>query len=502
MAQEQENNRNRSITRNVSYNTVITAMTYLFGAVSMMYVSRKLQPAANGRVDFANSIVHYFVLIAGLGMPWYAIRCCARFREDRKKLTKVFSELFSLGLLLAVVSGAVLAVLCLMVNPFRDNRVLMLILGSVIVWNAIGCEWLYKGLERYKYLMFVSLITRTTALVLVFLAVRSPDDMLLYAGLSVLPTAAMAVCNFMFLGREVDTRFRFRINPEHLKPLLIFFAMSCMTTIYVNLDIVMLGLMNGDYETGLYSLVSKGKTLLTCFGGVLLSAAMPQVTVAWSEGNRERFREITKRSIGLIMAVNLALLAFALVFAEDCVLAMGGSSYLGATRAFRIMVISIAPIGLSNILGGQVLVPAGREKRLLLAEIIGAVVNLVLNLYVIPRYSINGASATTLISEVLVWIVCLYYVCREVGLPVRDTLPDVRTPIACAVAVVPVCFLHVPIGNVFARLAAEAAVFFGVYVCAGLLLREPILRETVHRVLRSGEGQKQKAGSSDNKKYN
>ena len=483
MAQEQENNRNRSITRNVSYNTVITAMTYLFGAVSMMYVSRKLQPAANGRVDFANSIVHYFVLIAGLGMPWYAIRCCARFREDRKKLTKVFSELFSLGLLLAVISGAVLAVLCLTVNPFRDNRVLMLILGSVIVWNAIGCEWLYKGLERYKYLMFVSLITRTTALVLVFLAVRSPDDMLLYAGLSVLPTAAMAVCNFIFLGREVDTRFRFRINPEHVKPLLIFFAMSCMTTIYVNLDIVMLGLMKGDYETGLYSLVSKGKTLLTCFGGVLLSAAMPQVTVAWSEGNKERFREITKRSIGLIMAVNLALLAFALVFAEDCVLAMGGSSYLGATRAFRIMVISIAPIGLSNILGGQVLVPAGREKRLLLAEIIGAVVNLVLNLYVIPRYSINGASATTLISEVLVWVVCLYYVCREVGLPVRDTLPDVRTPIACAVAAVPVYFLHVPIGNVFVRLAAEAAAFFAIYALVAWLLREPIIRETVQRIL-------------------
>ena len=121
MAQEQENNRNRSITRNVSYNTVITAMTYLFGAVSMMYVSRKLQPAANGRVDFANSIVHYFVLIAGLGMPWYAIRCCARFREDRKKLTKVFSELFSLGLLLAVISGAVLAVLCLTVMEWHKG---------------------------------------------------------------------------------------------------------------------------------------------------------------------------------------------------------------------------------------------------------------------------------------------------------------------------------------------------------------------------------------------
>ena len=484
MAQGQTDNRNRSITRNISYNTVITAMTYLFGAVIMMYVSRKLQPAANGRVDFANSLVHYFVLFAGLGMPWYAIRCCARFREDREKLSRVFSELFSLGILLAAISGVILAVLCFTVGPFRDNRMLMLILGSVIVWNAIGCEWLYKGLERYRYLMIISIIARTTSLVLVFLAVHSPDDMLLYAGLSVLPTAAMAVCNFIFLGREVDSRFRFRINTEHLKPLLVFFAMSCMTTIYVNLDIVMLGLMKGDYETGLYSLVSKGKTLLTCFGGVMIAAALPQVTVAWSEGNKERFREITRRSIGLIMAVNLALLTFALVFAEDCVLAMGGGSYTAATKAFRIMVISIAPIGLSNILGGQVLVPAGREKRLLQAEIIGAVVNLVLNLYVIPRYAINGASATTLISEILVWIVCLYYVLREADVSIRDTLPDVRTPVACLIAAVPSYFLSVPLANVFLRLAVEAVVFFGVYVVAGLLLREPVIRETVRRILR------------------
>ncbi len=484
---QQTDNQTRSITRNVSYNTVITAMTYLFGAICMMYVSRKLQPAANGRVDFANSIVHYFVLTAGLGMPWYAIRCCARFRDDRQKLTRVFNELFSLGLLLAAASGVILAVLCFTVGMFRDNRALMLILGSVIVWNAVGCEWLFKGLERYRYLMYITLVTRTTSLVLVFIAVRSPDDMLLYAGLSVLPTAAMSICNFFMLRREIDYRFRFRFNAKHLKPLLIFFAMSCMTTIYVNLDIVMLGIIRGDYATGLYGLIFKGKTLLTCFGGVLIAAALPQVSIAWSEGDRERFRSITRRSIGLIMAVNLALLAFALVFAEDCVLAMGGGSYLEATKAFRIMVISIAPIGLSNILGGQVLVPAGREKRLLLAEIIGAVSNLVLNLYVIPRYGINGASATTLISEAIVWILCFYYVYREVGLSVRDTLPDVRTPIACAIAAVPAYFIHMPFGNVFLRLASEAAVYFGIYVLVGLLLREPILREVAGKILHRGE---------------
>ena len=482
--EQQANNQNRSITRNVSYNTVITATSYLFSAIITMYVSRKLQPAANGRVNFADSLVHYFLLFAQLGMPWYAIRCCARFRDDRKKLTRVFNELFSLGLLLALISGAVLVILCFTVGTFREYRTLLLILGSVIVWNAIGCEWLFKGLEKYRYLMVVSLITRTIAFVLVIVMVNSPEDMTVYAALSVLAMAMSGVCNFFAVGREVDRRLSFRLNPEHLKPLLVFFAMSCMTTIYVNLDIVMLGFMKSNTETGLYSLISKSKVLLTCFGGVMVASALPQVTIAWNEGNKERFREILHRSIGLIMAVNLALLAFTLVFAEDCVVAMGGPSYRDATKAFRIMVISIAPIGLSNILGGQSLVPAGREKRLLQAEILGAVVNLALNLYVIPRYSINGASMTTLIAEVVVWIVCLYYIVREVEVPLRETLPDVRTPLACVIAAVPSYFLKLPITNVFIRLAAEAVIFFGIYGVAALLMREPTVTETVRRVLR------------------
>ncbi|MBO4627311.1 MAG: flippase [Lachnospiraceae bacterium] len=482
--EQKADNRKNSIGRNISYNTVISVATYLFGAVSLMYVSRKLQPVANGRVEFATWLVHYFVLFASLGMPLYAIRACARFRNNREKLTRVFTELFSLGIVLAAAVGAVLVILCFTVDPFRENRMLMLILGSVIAWNAIGCEWLFKGLERYRYLMIVSLITRIVTLLLIFFAVRSPDDMLMYAGLSVLSTAVSSIVNVFFLRREVDFHFAFRLNPEHIKPLLVFFAMSCMTTIYVSLDIVMLGFMKGDYETGLYGLVSRGKTLLTFFGGVLWAATMPQVTVAWKEGNFERFREITRRSIGLIMTVNLALMTFSLVFAEDCVLAMGGSSYLGAVKAFRIMVISVAPIGLSNILGGQVLIPAGRERRLLIAEIAGAVVNLALNLYVIPRYSIVGASVTTLVAEILVWLICLYYDRTEVGLSLRDTIPDLRTPIACAVAAVPAVFLHLPLSNVFLRLAAEAGIFFGVFLFAGVLLREPILRETLSRVLR------------------
>ena len=480
--EQRADNRKNSIARNISYNTMITVMKYVFSAVCLMYVSRKLQPAASGEVDFATSTTAYFTMFATLGMPIYAIRCCARCRDDREKLSRVFTELFSLSLLLAAIVGGVFVALCFITDPFRGNRLLFLLLGSQILWNAIGCEWLYKGLERYRYLMTVSAAAYITALALILLAVHSPEDKLLYAGLSVLAGAITGICNFFCLRREVDLTLRLRINGKHLKPLFVFFAMSCMTSIYVNLDVVMLGLMRGNYETGLYGLVTKGKTMLAFFGGVLWSSMLPQMTNAWGSGDKERFRELTRRAVRLIVAVNLSLTVFSLIHAADCTVAMGGASYANAATAFRITILSVVPIGLSNVLGGLVMIPAGRERRLLAAEVAGAVVNFALNLYVIPRYSIEGAAVTTLIAEALVFVLCFVIDRREIGLPVADMLPDVRTILACGLAAVPACFVPLPAANVFLRLAVAAAVYFGSAVIFGLLLREPVVKEVFAKV--------------------
>ncbi len=482
MTQGGGDNRKGSIARNISYNTMITVMKYVFSAVCMMYVSRKLQPAASGEVDFATSTTAYFTMFATLGMPIYAIRCCARCRSDREKLSRMFTELFSISLLLAAIVGGVLVALCFITDPFRGNRMLFLLLGSQILWNAIGCEWLYKALERYRYLMTVSAVAYVTALSLILLAVHSPEDKLLYAGLSVLAGAITAVCNFFCLRREVDITFHLRINTKHLKPLFVFFAMSCMTSIYGNLDVVMLGAIRGNYETGLYGLVSKGKIMLIFFGGVLWSSMLPQMTNAFGSGDWERFRELTRRAVRLITAVNLSLTVFALIHAADVTLAMGGASYANAATAFRITVCSVVPIGLSNVLGGLVMIPAGRERRLLAAEIAGAVVNFALNLYVIPRYSIEGAAVTTLVAEALVFVLCFVIDRREIGLPVSDMLPDIRTILTCLLAAVPAYLVPLPAANVFLRLAVAAAVYFGSAVIFGLLLREPVVKEVFAKV--------------------
>ncbi len=470
------NNQTSSAARNISYNTLISVLSYLCNAFAIVYISRILQPVAYGRFQFTDTAARYFVLAAALGMPYYAMRCCARCRGERDRLSRVASELYSIGMILAVAVGGLLVGLSFAVGRFRDNQVLMLILGTELLWQALGCNWLFRGIERFRYLAIVTLIAKVGSIVCMILFVRSPEDLYTYAILFEASSAAVSIVNRIAMRRDVDLRFTLKIPKAHAKPLLVFFLMSCMTTIYGSLDIVMLGFLRSDYETGLYGLVSKAKGLLTFFGGVVWAAVMAQATQAWGRKDRAETERLTKRSIELVALVNLAFTMICLIYAEDIVVFVGGSRYSEAAMALRITALSVVPIGLSNILGGQVLIASGKERRLLQIECGAAILNFALNLYVIPKYSIEGAAVTTVIAEFAVWILCHVYSAKNDGLPHRCLLPDWRVAVMCAVAAVPAWFLRGLDTKLWLRLGCGCGAFAVTYGLVGLLLGEPIIR--------------------------
>ena len=258
-----------------------------------------------------------------------------------------------------------------------------------------------------------ALCSQAVSLAGIFLLVRSEENVLAYAALSVLAAYGSSIFCFFMLPRVVDFSFRIHINPKHFRPLLVFFMMSCAVSIYSNLDLVMLGFMKPDFETGLYSVAAKGKAALTLLSGVVWSTIMPHATVLWKNGARRQFESLARKTIVFVFGIQLLITVFCFLLARPIILLLGGGAYLGSVPVFRILLLSLVPIGLSNILGGQVLIPAGKEKRLLSAELVGAAVNFTANLFVIPRFSIEGAAATTVLAEVVVWLICLYYAGKD-----------------------------------------------------------------------------------------
>ena len=414
----------KRILNNISFNLLTKIITYVFSLLTLLYVTRVLRPETYGRISFASAVAGYFVMIASLGMPIYAMRTCAEQREDRQELNKAFRELWSISVLLSAVSATVFLGIILTVPRFKENTPFLLIFGSSIFFQMIGCEWLYKGLEQFRLLGLTTSACKAISFLLLLLCVHSESDGLIYAVLSVLTGYGSHIVCFFLLPRYVDIPVRLTINKRHFKPLLTFFMMSCAVYVYSSLDLVMLGFMKGDYDIGLYTIAAKGKSILALTGGLVWNSTLPIATKLWADGKKEQFESLAAKTMAAVCGIQLAVTVVCLLLSRQIILFVGGESYMGAVRPLRTLLLSLVPIGASNILGGQVLIPAGKEKRLLQAEILGAVFNFIANLILIPRFSIEGAAVTTTVSEIIVCIVCLYYVKQDLGMNILKGIAE------------------------------------------------------------------------------
>ena len=402
----------KKILSNISWNFVIKIITYLFSFVELMYITRVLQPEAFGKISFVSSFTGYFVMFANLGMPIYAMRACARVRDDRKKLNDTFNELWSLSVILSLISFVVFFLSVLLIPNLRDNFVILLAYGSAILLQGLNCEWLYRGLEKYDLLTFASFICKILAFCGILLFVKSSKNIIVYAVLSVFLAHGGNIVCFFLRKKFVGINSFFKINMAHVKPLCVFFMMSFAVSIYNSIDLTMLEFMKTEFDVGIYGVASKGKSVLAMTGGLVWNSILPYATTLWRDNAREDFERLAAKSLIIVSGIQFLVSVVCIVFAPWIVVIIAGNEYSGAVSSFRILILSLLPIAMSNILGGQVLIPAGMEKKLLMSEICGAIFNFVANLFVIPKYSLEGAAFTTVISEIIVWLLCVYY-CKK-----------------------------------------------------------------------------------------
>lgn len=466
-----------SIRKNFLMNAMLTMSSFLFPLITFPYVSRILLPAGTGTVSFATSVVAYFNMFAQLGIPTYGIRACAQVRDDREALTRTAHELLLLNLLMSAISYAVLAVCLITVPRLRAERTLIIVISLTIGLTAIGMEWLYKALEQYTYITLRSIVFKLVALIAMFLLVHREEDYILYGGITILASSASNILNFIHARRFISMRsvggYDLR---RHWKPVAVFFAMACATTVYTNLDTVMLGFMTTKVDVGYYNAAVKIKNILVSIVTALGAVLLPRASYYIEHGETERFREITRKSLRFVLLLASPLMLYFIFFAREGVRLLSGPAYDGAVLPMQLIMPTLLLIGLTNILGLQMLVPLGREKVVLQSEIAGAVTDVILNAILIPRMASAGAAIGTLAAELVVLLV-QYFALRD---QMRETflrLPYGKVLLSLLLASAAALWVKRLGWSSFPALALSAACFFGVCGAVLLLLREPLVTE-------------------------
>ena len=434
--------KNKSLGLNAFLNGLRSVLNIIFPIITFPYVSRILSVGELGKYNWSNSYVSYFLLLAGLGIATYAVREGTKFRSDRAKISDFASQVFSINIF-STIASYVLLFLCVFMFPkVQIYSACIYIFSIQIVFTTLGTEWIYSIFEEYTYITVRSIAFKILSIVMLFIFVRKPGDYLNYAGITVFSAVGSNILNYLHAKKFCTIRFTFKINwGEHLKPILVIFASSIATTIYLSLDTTLLGLINNNYVVGIYSVSTKMYNIVKQLIAAILTVTIPRFALLWG---RHRYREYRKLLLQISDALALISIPAAVgvyMLAPQIVILLSSTKYIRAVSSLRLLCPALIFSIFSWIFTSCVLIPAKRENKVLIITVLSAVVNLVLNLLLMPSLKENAAAITTSLSEAISMFLGMYY-SRDIikGLYKRGFWKEIFTYILGTISIVIICF--------------------------------------------------------------
>ncbi|MCI6468992.1 MAG: flippase [Lachnospiraceae bacterium] len=403
------------IKSNIFFNTIKTIFGIIYPLLTFPYISRVLLTENIGKINFGNSIVSYFSLIASLGVTTYAVRECSKYKYNRVKLGEIASQILSINVWTTLVSYIALGITLLTAKSLYNYRLLIIIQSSTILFTTLGADWLNTAMEEFRFIAIRTMGMQLVSVILMLIFVRSPEDYLVYAAISVIASSGANIINIFYRRRYCATRFLFHIDwKKHLPPILLLFSLLLSQTIYTSSDTTILGLIKGDYQVGLYSTSVKIYNIVNSVVASVAWVVMPQLSSEFEKNNYEKINELLKCSLNYIIILGLPCLIGLNTITKEIIILIAGEEYLCAALSLRILTISLACSFISGWIGNMMMLPAGKEKVCLKASVCSAIINVILNLWLIPIWGLNAAAATTAISEFIGIVIKYPYIDKNI----------------------------------------------------------------------------------------
>ena len=423
-----------SIKKNFAYKSVLTLSTYLINFITFPYVARVLGVERIGLVNFVDNTVNYFLLFATMGVGLLGVREIAAVKEDKKRRDQVYSSVLALNLLFTLVSLGIY-LLCVVTIPKLCQYDELFYIGTAkILFTVFLVEWFFTGVGNFRCVTLISILIKVLYIISVFLFVRDTSDYRLYFILTVGVVVLNALINQLYIREFVRVRWNNIQLFKYLKQNVTLGIYTLMTSMYLTFNVMYLGLVSNNTEVGYYTTAFKLYSVVLGFFTAFTNVMLPRMSSLLANGEKDRFQELVNRSFSVMSTCCIPLILCSMIMAPQIVYILSGPGYEGAILPMRIIMPAAFAVGVAQVLAIQVLMPMKKDKVLLVASIIGAVVSLLINLLVVPYIESVGSAVVLLCSEAVVTGAYLWYVLshkltlisvKTIGKSVLYSLPSV-----------------------------------------------------------------------------
>lgn len=392
-----------SIKKNFMYNVIYQMLLIVLPLITTPYISRVLGSDGVGTYAYTYTVANYFMLAAMLGVKNYGNRSIAAVRDDKKLLGKTFWQIYGLQFWCSVI--ALVAYLGYVFFFEKNYRVIALIQGIYVLSGLLDISWFFFGLEEFKITVLRNIAVRLISLACIFIFVRTKADLWKYT--LIMTTGIFCSQGYLWLYiRKMVDWYRPKVADmmKHLRSELILFIPIIAVSLYKMMDKIMLGRMSSIQQVGFYESSEKILNIplgiITALGTVML----PRMSNLVAKGKVKESTRYIYNSMLFAMFLAAAMMFGIAGIAEDLVPVFLGAEYMPCILLLRVMTPTIPFIAWANVIRTQYLIPNHEDRSYIISVVLGAVVNLCINILLIPRLDAMGAVIGTVCAEASVCI--------------------------------------------------------------------------------------------------
>lgn len=413
------------LVRNVAFTTgslvAARGVALVAGIATVTLASRYLGLAHFGALSAGMAFASLFALLTDMGLSTMATREIVR---DPTREHHVLGNVVGMGLLCAVASaGLGLALMEVIYGGAGDaptRQAIVILLAQVLVAPVSGAARAFFTARQRGYLIAFGDLALAAGMA-VFTAIAVLGH-LGYRGVVIGVTAGYVAQALVMALVALRTGLRLSYGGAGgmalVRMALPLAGTMLLNYLYFRLDVLLLSWIKTDVDVARYGLAYRVLEGLIVLPGYVMLALFP--TITRSEHDRARLSATVGAALGALEAIALPLTALLAIFAPEIVVVLGGQKYSPAGPVLAILAVAL---GLSYLNGvfGSALLALGHQRRLLWLTAAALLINLGVNLLLIPPWGIVGAAVAVAVSEVAALAIVRGFYVRVAGHPARPS---------------------------------------------------------------------------------
>ena len=390
----------KKLFKNYFYNILYQVFTILAPLITVSYTTRTLKEGL-GVNAFSATVVQWFVIFGIMGINNYGIKTIGAIRDNRQQLSKNFAEIFFMQMVNMCVVF-IIYIVFISISSLQ-YRLIYFIQALSIIATMFDISWFFLGIEDFKINSLRNILVRTIGIIFIFIFVKSESDLwkfvLINAGMAVLGQLVM----FMQLPKYIDhTKINIKdAYNNHFKENLILFVPQLATSIYNVMDQTLVGILAVDWEaqSAYYQqairFVRMFLYLITSIGAVI----MPRISNIYHKGDMEQIKLYLSSTLKLALYLSVPIMFGTAAVAPSLIPWFMDEGFGCVSMLIQVACPIIILVSLSNVFGFQYLLPTGKTKQYSISVGLGAIVDLIGNIILVPKYGALGACIAIVLAE-------------------------------------------------------------------------------------------------------